>query len=524
MTRHAAAAALLLAVVLAGGTARAAVHRFAVLVGSNRGEPDEDTLRYAETDAGKLRDVLVDLGGFAPENVALLQGQNAEAVQQALAATNDRIRALAGGDEAVLLVYYSGHADARALHLGGSHLPVVELESAVRASTAGARILVVDACRSGSLTRVKGARRGRGFAIALDEQLAAQGTVFLTSSAATEDAQESDELRGSFFTHYLVSGLLGAADAGGDGQVSLAEAYRYAYENTLRASSYTLAGLQHPTFRVDLAGRGDLVLTRLSGARDRRGWLRLPPDRTYLVMQGDAAGAVVAEVNARDRRRRLSLRAGRYFVRGRGPEYLLEGAVDVEPGADREVRDDALRRVEYARLVRKGLGVVSWTHGPSLGFGARTALANSTRACLGAVAGYTIEAEAQDLGVRLGWCRSGYENDVVDASLDEMDAELVLRKVWDLPLVTVGPHVSAGAGLFRQEFDSERAAPRRWSAMAHAGAGASLLVDLPAGAYALVEVSAVSYFFRQRTDGDDLGASFAVRSLAGLGWRLGAVR
>ena len=61
----------------------------------------------------------------------------------------------------------------------------------------------------------------------------------LAATAASEDAQESDELRGSFFTHYLVSGLLGAADEDGDGAVTLAEAYDHAYAATLRATSRT---------------------------------------------------------------------------------------------------------------------------------------------------------------------------------------------------------------------------------------------------------------------------------------------
>jgi hypothetical protein len=517
--RSAAAAAGLLAIALGAAPAGAAVERFAVLVGNNAGDPDEGQLRFAEADAAKLRDVLVDLGDFAPENVALIQGDRADAVRRAVITVNDRIRSLAPGVEAVLLVYYSGHADARSLHLGGSRLAVDELEKLVRGSAAGVRLLLVDACRSGSLTRVKGARRGSGFALALDEKLVSQGAIFLTSSAAGEDAQESDELGGSFFTHYLVSGLLGAADASGDQQVSLDEAYRHAYENTLRASSRTLAGLQHPTFRLELAGRGDVVLTRLAGQAGRRGWLRFPAGRAYLIFARDETGPVVAEVGARDLRRRLSLRPGRYFVRGRGREHLLEGSVTVDIGGDREVDDGALRRIEYARLVRKGLGVVERVHGPALALRARSALANSTRACAGPVLGYRVETEERDLAIRAGWCRSGYRNDAVDARLDEADAEIVIGKVWDLPMLSLGPFVSVGGGLFRQEFSSQRAAPPRWSAMGHLGAGVSLAVDLPAGLHASVELSADSYVFRLREERDRVGASFALRALAGLGWR-----
>src|SRR4051812_37133854 len=86
--------------------------------------------------------------------------------------------------------------------------------SLVRGSAATFRILAVDSCRSGALTRVKGGRPP--FDIRIDEHLSEQGLVLLTSSAADEDAQESDALRGSFFMHHFVSALLGAADADGE--------------------------------------------------------------------------------------------------------------------------------------------------------------------------------------------------------------------------------------------------------------------------------------------------------------------
>jgi len=70
-----------------------------------------------------------------------------------------------------------------------------------------------------------------------DSELKGEGLALLTASSANEDAQESDELKGSFFSHALISGLLGAADSNGDGDVVLEEAYHHAYESTLRATS-----------------------------------------------------------------------------------------------------------------------------------------------------------------------------------------------------------------------------------------------------------------------------------------------
>src|SRR5262249_44102317 len=156
-----------------------------------------------------------------------------------------------GQSDVMLWVYYSGHADPDGLHLGRSTLALDDLRGLVRGSAAPLRLLLVDSCKSGALTRVKGTRPAAPFEIRLENTHASEGVVFITSSAANEDSQESDELRGSIFTHFFASGLLGAADRSGDDKVSLAEAYAYAYEQTVRATS-RLRGTQHPTFRLDV--------------------------------------------------------------------------------------------------------------------------------------------------------------------------------------------------------------------------------------------------------------------------------
>jgi hypothetical protein len=497
--------------------ALADVERFAVLIGENRGAPDEATLQYADSDARKLRDVLLDLGGFSPANVVLLSGQNADAVRRTLITVNDRVRNSSG--EAMLLVYYSGHADADALHLGDSRLAISEVEKLVRGSAADVRLLILDSCRSGSLTRVKGGTRGKPFAIELDESLAASGAVFLTSSAEGEDAQESDELKGSFFTHYLVSGLLGAADRNGDGKVVLSEAYRFAYEGTLRASSRTLAGTQHPTFRYDLSGKGDVLMTHPGAAARQRGALRFPSGRSYLVMAGSASGPVLAEVGASDATRKVSLRPGRYFVRGRGRDHLMEGVVDVSAGSERSVGDHMLQRTDYARLVRKGGGVLEQVSGPVAGFSMHTALSNSSRPCLGAFAGYVVERPGFDLASRISWCHSGFSNQTLSSSLDEAAASVRMGKSFDLPVVTAAPYLSVGGGLFSQRFESLGRAPSATTAFGRVQAGLDLQVELSAGLYLSGEIAVATYAYRQGAE-NELLPSVALASSLGLGWFL----
>jgi hypothetical protein len=87
--------------------------RFAIIIGNNIGAADEPALRYAETDALRVYDVLRELGGYEPTNMALLRGADAETVRSSLIAWNDRIRerSSAPNTEVVLFVYYSGHAD-----------------------------------------------------------------------------------------------------------------------------------------------------------------------------------------------------------------------------------------------------------------------------------------------------------------------------------------------------------------------------------------------------------------------------
>jgi hypothetical protein len=339
--------ALLLLAALAGD-ARADVQRYAVIVGNNAGLGDEQTLRHAETDAQHVAELLAELGGVPDENQIVLRGKSVDAVKRALIAINDRIRTRQrAGDLAVLHVYYSGHGDADALHLGSGRLSLRDLDQLVHASAAEIRVLVIDACRSGGATRAK----GKPLANDLAGTLGGTGTIVLTASTAGEDAQESDELGGSFFTHHFLSGLRGAADDNGDGTITVDEAFRYTRDRTIATSSRTLSGTQHPMFHYDVRGRGDVVLSEL-GSRRERGTLTLPGNATWLAF----GNGVVSEIDAEAKRRTLSLRPGTYRVRGLTRDALLEGTVEVTANRDSVVDQSKLSRTMYARLVRKGRG------------------------------------------------------------------------------------------------------------------------------------------------------------------------
>ena len=481
--------------------ARADVQRFALIIGNNVGHREDTDLAYAESDARKVHAVLRELGGFQAHDMLLLLGEDAASVRRALIALNDRVRSAAGEPESetLLFVYYSGHADAGALRLGSERVELSELKQLVRGSAATFRLLVMDACRSGQMTRVKGGRIIKPFPVEAAGALTGEGTAFLTASAPSEDAQESDEIRGSFFTHAFVSGLLGAADVDGDGRVVLEEAYRYAYDATLRATSRTAYGLQHPSFRYDTRGHGTLVLTVPGGLTGTRGTLRLPKELGFLVMQGDGEGPVVAELAASDGARALSLRAGSYFVRGRARDVLYEGRVALAAGQDHALDVSKLRRVEYARLVRKGADSKRWVHSLDAGPAMLTHTPELSAPCWGAALGYGLDFERLSLSLRLAGCRAQLENALVSTRSSEFDASVVALYAWDLKYVTLAPGLGLGVNVAHQRFDTAGRAPSRTSTAPYLAFVANLTVDLFGRTFARLDARVASELARVRS-------------------------
>ena len=433
-------------------TARAQTQRFAVVIGNNSGASDEQPLRFAESDAQRVADVLGDLGGVPTENQVVLRGKTSDEVRSAILATHERIRAGARSmTDAVLFVYYSGHGDADALHLGSSRLPLHELERLVQDSPAEVRLLIIDACRSGSITRVKGGHPAPPLALAIAAPLFGQGTIVLTASTLTEDAQESDQLGGSFFTHYLTSGLRGAADDNGDHVITVAEVFDYTRAQTIMASSRTLAGTQHPTFRYDMRGRADLPLTEL-GNTLHHGQLILPPGVTWLVIRTGTPPIVVGEIAADARSRTLSLRSGTYAVRGRTRDALLEGEATIVSGRDTTLDDRRLSRTRYAALVRKGKGeILSRVSGPLVGYAAQFAYESDyARNVRGGLLGWTWVLPAISLSTRLSYARNSVLGTVIGETLREhpelITLDLRIARALELGRVALDIGFTVGAG------------------------------------------------------------------------------
>jgi hypothetical protein len=358
---------LLLAAFLCGTAHADPVATYAIVVGSNTGGPGQAELRYAEDDARRVGQLLVELGGFAPEQVDVVVHPTPEQLRERLARLGERVRAdVAGGRQSRVVFYYSGHARAQAIDLGVDELPLSELRARLFEVPATLTVVVLDACQSGAFSRVKGAQPAADFSWSSRQHLDATGVAVLASSSASELSQESRELRSSYFTHHLLVGLRGAGDANGDGQVTIDEAYRYAYHQTLLATAATAVGGQHATFEADLKGHGEIALTFPRAANS---WIELPgPLEGQTLVEDKRARVVVAETyKAKGAPVRIAVTPGEYDVLVRRGDSLsrcgvASGVVDVDHCRTEALRAEPAKGGWPRVQVEVGLGIGAERH------------------------------------------------------------------------------------------------------------------------------------------------------------------
>jgi hypothetical protein len=224
---------------------------------------------------------------------------------------------------------------------------------------ADVRIAVLDACASGAITRLKGSRRRKAFLV--DTSTDMRGHAFLTSSSENEVAQESDRIGGSFFTHYLVSGLRGAADTSGEGKVTLNEAYQFAFNETLGRTAKTEAGAQHPSYDINLSGTGEVVMTDV---RETSAILVLGDDLTGRFFIRNSNEQLVVELyKVRGRTVELGLEPGTYSVRCEGDSGSSVSTASLQEGSPFALSAQQFTATEQERAVaRGGIGDTSPYH------------------------------------------------------------------------------------------------------------------------------------------------------------------
>jgi hypothetical protein len=343
------AALTLTALIAAALPAEAATpgRSIALLIGANAPAPGREPLQFALRDATLMGDTLARTGRFDKADIVTLL----EPGPQQLLAELERTASSAGEPDSIglFVFYYSGHSDGQRLFPGGEALALTDLRAAIERLPARVHVAILDTCRGGSWTNTKGLSVGPALRPIdlLDADTA--GTALLSSSSGVENAHEAAVYGGSFFTHHVAAGLLGAADASGDGNVTLQEVFSYAKERTVRDSAHLAPTTQHPSFEIELRGRQDVVLAQLVQSSSQ---LELS-QRHALEVVRLSSGVTVAETLPSQRTVRLALPTGDYVVRRVSDQHVLTKDVRITPGAPVHIDESELTRADD-RLASKG--------------------------------------------------------------------------------------------------------------------------------------------------------------------------
>ena len=444
---------------LCADSARAA-DRYLLAVGHNLGLPGEDPLRFAERDAERFHSLMIELGQVDEQDARLLQAPSASQVLESLAALGKEVAARTdGGRGAVLTVLLAGHGDADHLHLAGERLARTTLLEDINAIPAGLRLVVLDSCQTTRTGRRRGVSSGPSFDIGVLEPRSASGTVVIRSTRAGEPAHESDTLGGAVFSHYLMSSLRGAGDLDRDGRITLMEAYGFAFNNTVRHSAGASSAVQHPSFDLELAGSGDLVLTWPVKAT---AILVLPAGEEirHLVFQQPSGVVLVEAVSSKHRPLVLAVPPGRLLVQRREKDRFRVAEVNLPYGGRHELGIDEFSERPYETVARLGGELDLHPNSITLGFQSHSDRVSADWVLRnGLDLSYDHRLGRFHLGLRIGlaWTSDLYAY----METEELALELGGRIGWWAPVGSTRVEISVGPEtqlVFqkRQRSDKER--------------------------------------------------------------------
>jgi hypothetical protein len=221
--------------------------RFAIIVGVNQSvDADAHPLRYADDDAAAYLELFRALGArtyllsrfdegtrrLHPQAVAeAYDPRRRELDRMVEQVSADVALARRRGVPTIVYFIYAGHGGVENgrgyLALEDARLYGADLEQLIVDRVGGAEThFIVDACYSAFLAVSRGPggerQEARGFST-LGGLAARPGVGLLLSTSSARESHEWSEFQAGVFSHEVRSGLLGAADADGDGQISYRE-------------------------------------------------------------------------------------------------------------------------------------------------------------------------------------------------------------------------------------------------------------------------------------------------------------
>lgn len=245
------------------------------------------SLQFADADAKSVDAFFASTaGGAVPDDHRILLA-NDRATRSAVLSTLVSLAKRTAPDD-LLIVFLATHGlpdaggdlyfvlhDTDPRQLVATGLPQRDLEYALAKAPARRVLLLVDACHSGA-AGIAGIAGRRNLVLAdtnrLVEGLAGTktGTALFSASSSSESSLESSEFGGGHgaFSHQLIRGLEGGADANADGLVSVRELFDFVY----REVTTTTSGVQHPEIKGTFDNQMPISAPpkRPSGSKDKQ--------------------------------------------------------------------------------------------------------------------------------------------------------------------------------------------------------------------------------------------------------------
>lgn len=249
--------------------------KYALIIGNTEyADPGLARLVAPSKDAEDFARVLQDRNLCCFDNVKVLLNQASSFVLEAIDEFFDQKK-----PDDMLVLYFSGHGvrdEYGALYLAFNNTIRSRLRStaikddyirgAMDQSRSKRQVVILDCCNSGAFPQ--GTKAEIGGVMGLTQAFQGYGRFVLTASDATQFAWEGDKVIGdtdnSLFTHFLVKGLEGEADADGDGKITVDELYDYAYEQISRVTEK-----QTPT-KSSSKQEGEFILRQITRMEDIR--------------------------------------------------------------------------------------------------------------------------------------------------------------------------------------------------------------------------------------------------------------
>ena len=248
--------------------------RWAVVVGVGEYDSEEiPDLEGAPMDARAIRDFLQSDAAGPFDEVLYLENEQATgaAMREALFVFLQQ----ADWDDLVV-IYFAGHgapdpgrpdnlyllpADSDLNALASTGFPMWDVKTALRRQISSERVIVIaDACHSAGTADGDAVGGGGSNAISggFAELFTPSRRLMMTAADTNEFAQEDERWGGNgVFTHFLLDGLKGAADADNDGIVTFTEVFDHVSNNVRQATN----GQQNP----QKSGFGDIPLAIVTG-------------------------------------------------------------------------------------------------------------------------------------------------------------------------------------------------------------------------------------------------------------------